>query len=58
MPGFEKKSVKPGSSEILLSAYTYPSIELIPPGTIIESAIMVDAFNDDASFYVVPSYGY
>ena len=52
-----KKSVKPGSSKILSALHTYSSVELISPGAIIESKIMVDGFNDDASFYVVPSYG-
>ena len=51
------RSVKLGSSKILPAAHTYPSVELVPPGTITASTIMVDAFNDDASFYVVPSYG-
>ena len=46
-----------GFSKILLAARKYP-LDLIPPGTIIESTIMADAFNDDASFYIVPSYGY
>ena len=49
---------KTGFFQILLAAHPHPSAKLIPPGTIIESTIMVDAFNDDASFYVVPSYGY
>ena len=51
-----KKFVKLGSSQISAAAHTYPSVELIPPGTIIESTIMVNAFNHDASFYVITSY--
>ena len=52
-----KKFVQPSSSEILPAAHTYLSVELIPPRMIIESTSMVDSFNDDASFYVLPSYG-
>ena len=51
-----KKSVKLGSSKILPAPHTYPSVELISTGTIIASTIMVDAFNNDASLYVVPTY--
>ena len=47
--------VKPGSSKTLLAAHTHPSVEVILPGTHIESTIMVDTFNDDASFYIVSS---
>ena len=51
-----KKSVKLDFSQILAAVHTYPSVELIPSGAIIESAIVVDASNYDVSFYVVPSY--
>ena len=38
---------------------TYISISgAILPGAIIESTVMVDAFNDDASFYALRSYEY
>ena len=43
---------------MLLAARKYPSVDLIPPGMTIESTIMADAFNDDTSFYILPSYGY
>ena len=52
-----QKSVKPGSSKNLQASHTYPSVELIPTGRIVESIMIVDAFNDDPSFYVVPNYG-
>ena len=40
---FKKKSVKLGSSKILLAAHTYPSVELIILGTIIDTKIMMNA---------------
>ena len=43
---FKKKSVKLGFSKILLAAHTYPSVELKILGTIIETRIMVNAFNN------------
>ena len=54
---FKKKSVKPGSSKILLAAHTYPSVEIIILGTIIKTEIMGNAFNNYVWFYIVPSYG-
>ena len=42
----KKTSVKPGSSKILLAAHTYPSVELIILEMIIETKIMVNAFNN------------
>ena len=49
--GFKSKSVKPGSSKNLQAAHTYPLVELIPTGRIVESIMIVDAFNDDPSLY-------
>ena len=54
---FKKNSVKSGSSKILMAAHTYPSVELIILGTIIETKIMVNAFINYVWFYMVPSYG-
>ena len=53
----KKKSVKSGSSKILLAAHIYPSVEVTILGTIIEAKIMVDAFNNYFRFYVVSRYG-
>lgn len=46
-----QKSVKPGSSKNLQAAHTYPLVKLIPTGRIVESIMIVDAFNDDPSLY-------
>ena len=54
---FGKKSVKPSFFRNLLAAHICALVMLIPPETITVSTIMVDTFNDDASFYVVTSYG-
>ena len=43
---FTKKSVKPGSSKILLAIHTYSSVQLIILGTIIETKIKVNTFNN------------
>ena len=53
----KKKSVKSGSSKILLAAHTYSSVEVIILGMIIETKIMVNAFNNYVRFYVVSRYG-
>ena len=53
----KKKSVKPVSSKILLAAHTYPSVELIIFGMIIETKIMVNTFRYYVWFYGVPCYG-